>query len=270
MAMEHASRVCAICKTRKKGCDKALPSCAYCTKRGLVCLYEDPGPTAERRSSLMSNTLWTTGLSPDLSTFQSTKFSRPSVTIEESLHCDVCDVFRITERTFSEVCDQYFRSFHWWLPIISQDLLMDITTTFVEKYPPADFSLLILAMILVTLDPQDPDHSRTLMPVIAPQTLYVELKMSFARVQAQFTASPRLIQATLLITAYEYACGKSHAAYISVGISARMASLLGISKHDHPILNEKISSNVSLRLKATEKQNIYWGIVMLERSVTIS
>ncbi|KAJ5729498.1 uncharacterized protein N7483_004006 [Penicillium malachiteum] len=121
-------------------------------------------------------------------------------------------------------------------------------------------------MLLVTLDPQDPDDNTT--PMIAPKTLYLELRMSFARVQAQFTASSRLIQAALLITAYEYACGKPHAAYISVGLSARMASVLGINQ---PNLNERSSSDVSLRLRlrATEEQNIYWGIIMLERSVII-
>ncbi|KAJ5703056.1 hypothetical protein N7488_010604 [Penicillium malachiteum] len=118
-------------------------------------------------------------------------------------------------------------------------------------------------MVLVTLDPQAPDDNTT--SRIAPQTLYVELKMSFARVQAQFTASTRLIQTALLITAYEYACGKPHAAYISAGISARMASVLGINQYE-PNLDEMNSSDVGLRLKVAEAQNVYWGIIMLERS----
>ncbi|KAJ5732208.1 hypothetical protein N7493_003689 [Penicillium malachiteum] len=120
-------------------------------------------------------------------------------------------------------------------------------------------------MVLVTLDPQALEDNTT--PMIAPQTLYVELRMCFDRVQAQFTASSRLIQAALLITAYEYACGKPHAAYISAGISARMASVLGINNYNQPNLDANNKSDIGLRLNITEKQHIYWGIIMLERLV---
>ena len=43
-----APHVCSTCKLRKKGCDKQLPSCGYCTKRKLGCRYDDPYPDRSR------------------------------------------------------------------------------------------------------------------------------------------------------------------------------------------------------------------------------
>lgn len=261
--MERAPRVCAICKSRKKGCDKALPRCGYCTQRGLICLYEDPAPPDIRRGLVGNNALWSTSPSLPPSPFQNSTLSYSPMRIETTLHHEVSNVFRITERAFSEVCDQYFRSFHRWLPVVSYDLLMENTTTYVDRCPPADFSLLVLAIYLVTLDPSDDNRTQ----IIPPQTLYLELRMSFTRVQTVLTASTRLIQTGLLLAAFEYACGRPHAAYISIGTCVRMASILGINKYNRP--NETIKGDTTTGIESLEVQNIYWAMIMLERYTTV-
>ena len=35
------------CRVRKKGCDKQLPKCGYCSRRGLDCVYHDAPPSHE-------------------------------------------------------------------------------------------------------------------------------------------------------------------------------------------------------------------------------
>lgn len=259
--MGRAPRVCAICKSRKKGCDKVRPRCGYCTQRGLICLYEDTAPPEIRCGLLGSNELWSTSPFPS-NTFQSLNLSYPPMTIENTLRHEVSKIFKTTERAFSEVCDQYFRSFHRWLPVVSYDLLMENTTMYVDKCPPADFSLLVLAMYLVTLDPSD--DSRT--QITPPQTLYLDLRMSFMRVQILITASTRLIQTGLLLAAYDYACGRPHAAYISIGTCVRMASILGIDRYNR--LNEPMNGNPATGIRPLETQNMYWAMIMLERYTT--
>ncbi|KAJ5113155.1 hypothetical protein N7456_001689 [Penicillium angulare] len=118
-----------------------------------------------------------------------------------------------------------------------------------------------MAMYLVTLDPSD--LSKTY--IIAPQTLYLEFRISFTRVQTTLTASTRLIQAGLLLAAYEYASGRPHAAYVSIGTCVRMASILGIDTYDRAPGGS--SNGTTSTLKSLEIQNIYWAMIMLERLV---
>jgi len=93
------------------------------------------------------------------------------------------------------------------------------------------------------------------------------MRMSFTRVQTALTASTRLIQTGLLLTAYEYACGRPHAAYISIGTCVRMASILGIDKYNRP--NETFNGDTATGIGSLEVQNIYWAMIMLERYATV-
>lgn len=40
MTTPHADQSCRDCKSRKRRCDKTLPSCSLCTRVGRVCSYE--------------------------------------------------------------------------------------------------------------------------------------------------------------------------------------------------------------------------------------
>ncbi|KAJ5281767.1 hypothetical protein N7478_007139 [Penicillium angulare] len=261
--MERAARVCTTCKARKKGCDKTRPSCGYCTQRGLTCVYDDPIVETEGRRNLAGrNVLWAISPSLSSSSFANTSsLTYSPKSIEGFLRHEVSEVFRITHRTFSEVCDQYFWNFHRWLPVVSQDLLVEATAKHGEQCPPADLSLLIMAMFLVTLDPSDLSKTH----IIPPQTLYLEFRISLTRVQSALTASTRLVQAGLLLAAYEYASGRPHAAYVSIGICVRMATILGIDTCHRTAKGD--SSGIPSTLKSLEIQNIYWAMIMLERFV---
>lgn len=130
-----------------------------------------------------------------------------------------------------------------------------------DSYPPMDFSLLVLAMYLVTLKP----GSDTVAQVMSPQVLYLELKMLLARAQATTYASRGLIQTGLLLASFEYTCGRPYAAYLSTGTCAQMASVLGID-YDQTS-TERSHRHPALGLKALEERNIWWGIIVLERYV---
>ena len=260
--MERALRVCATCKARKKGCDKALPRCGYCTQRHLVCVYEDAPVEPHRTPG--GDSPWAMGNaggSPLSNMFLHSLPSRTQMTIECALHIQVSHVLDLSKLPFSEVCDRYFRSFHLWLPVVSQELLHDGATPQPDKYPPADYSLLVLALYLVTLDPSDDISTQ----ILSPQSLYLEIRMLFTQVQAIVNASTRLVQTGLLLAAYEYACGKPHAAYISIGTCSRIASVAGI---DTPTArNGRSDRQFPPTLKSLEDRNIWWGMTVLERCV---
>ncbi|KAJ5818467.1 hypothetical protein N7474_004058 [Penicillium riverlandense] len=259
--MERALRVCTTCKTRKKSCDKALPRCGYCTQRGLLCLYENVSgstpPTGKSPWVIGAATIF----SLSSNTFLHSSPSDPPLALDCALHLQVLHVYHLTEQSFSTVSDQYFQNFHLWLPVISPKLLNEINSTLQDSYPPVDFSLLVLAMYLVTLQPADDNAHQ----IVSPQDLYLELKMLMARVQATVHASTRLIQTGLLLASFEYACGKPHVAYVSIGTCAGMASILGI--HYGKSKKEAFTNKPDLDLKMLEGRNICWGMMVLERYV---
>lgn len=259
--MERALRVCTTCKSRKKSCDKALPRCGYCTQRGLLCLYED----ASGSTPPTGKSPWVTGAATLFSlpskSFLHCSPSDPPLALDCALHLQVLHVFHLTEQSFSTVCDQYFRNFHLWLPVISPNILYETNSTHQDGYPPVDFSLLVLAMYLVTLQPADDNAHQ----IVSPQDLYLELKMLMARAQATIYASTRLIQTGLLLASFEYACGKPHAAYVSIGTCAGMASIVGI--HYETSQKGAFTYKSDLDLQMVEGRNIYWGMIVLERCV---
>lgn len=59
------------------------------------------------------------------------------------------------------------------------------------------------------------------------------MKKLLSHVQALRTSSIYLVQASLLVAAFEYACFRPYAAYVSIGVCSRMAMILGRVRHSH-------------------------------------
>ena len=123
--------------------------------------------------------------------------------------------------------------------------------------PPAGFSILLLSMCLITY------HPDLVSPSAHPldqETLYVTTKTFFGLVQASFQPSLQLIQATMIMATYEYANGKIHDAFASIGLCARMGYAAHIDSA-HPsreMEHEEYSEN-------EEKANTWWNVLICER-----
>jgi hypothetical protein len=150
-----------------------------------------------------------------------------------------------------EVSEQFFQGFHLWLPVISPRLFY--TYGAASSPPPSDFSILLLAMCLITQHPAD-------------DSIYMALRGLFVQVQATICASTALVQAALLLSAYEYARGWLDAAFVSIGACARMACIIGIDERQQ----DKSECRPWSRTKVHENRNIWWGVVVLERSVELT
>lgn len=151
---QSALWVCVTCRGRKKGCDKQLPKCGYCTRRGLACVYHDAPPSHEqeypesRTSSMVrsdsqgwqgslsiswarrrsSNSPTSSALEPPASLYEflgsvsnggAAGGGGASGGLDDLLNREVASIFQDQKLTLPELTERYFRGFHKWLPIVS-------------------------------------------------------------------------------------------------------------------------------------------------------
>ena len=167
-AGERAFHVCTTCRARKKACNKNLPYCGYCSKRGINCSYDvDDGSSPDNNVDAgMPFLLFSVPLQ-DWKQYSRGKVSRvfpeqltplsedsPSNgrhALDTMLNSHVNRILQDVGLSLNEISEQYFRGFHKWLPIICPSLFEGILSQYI--IPPADFSVLALAICLVALRP---------------------------------------------------------------------------------------------------------------------
>ena len=269
---ERASRVCSTCKTRKKACDKQLPICGYCTKRDLACRYDDSptnvsGDVAPGGSTLSAweitriwdqHVAWNTSKTSICSLFNQSPVYR-SMNLEDLLSMQLRRILQSTSFSIPEIGERFFRGFNKWLPVMSQSLFRENAAKAQCSVPPADFSILLLAMCLITLH----SPASTIEHAISPRDIYLMVKLLFVHVQTVFCASTSLIQAGLLVAAYEYALGWPDTAYISIGICQRMAYTIGLGRAK--AAQDDLDCTPESKERTLEGWNVWWGVVILER-----
>ncbi|KAH8705510.1 hypothetical protein BGW36DRAFT_367700 [Talaromyces proteolyticus] len=274
--IERAQQVCLTCKSRKKRCDKVVPICGYCSKRDLQCCYDYPLVTQEDSVVSASHSASAScQLIPQIG--QNSTCSVPALyplwmqlnwisdplpmALDVMLDLQVRQVIQSTNLPFTEISSRFFRDFHRWLPVVCPRLFYETARKDEDSPLPADYSVLVLSMCLITLHPP----AGILNPPVSPKDLYLRVRMILAHVQSVICASPSLIQASLILAAYEYAYGRPDTALISVGTCSRMAQSIGIDKGSRNGSERQFSCE--LRLRTLEERNIWWGVVVLERII---
>ncbi|KIA75685.1 hypothetical protein HK57_00546 [Aspergillus ustus] len=270
---------CVTCKTRKKKCDKALPSCSYCTGKNLDCRYVAvprrrayPSPSTDSSShtaaaDLHGLTSETSGRSvqANRALTESPSSVRPALyrahlASLEDVYISVQNLIRSTGEFIDDLTSRYFRTFHTHLPIIARTRFQDsfITT---GSTPSPDSSVLLLVICLITYIPNadsGPQNGRT--PPITRQSLCLATKALLAQVHGSMKPSVPLIQATLLLATYEYASGKPEVALATIATCARMAYAARIH------IRLQCTTDATSRLEAEEAWNTWWGISISERA----
>ncbi|KAF2166162.1 hypothetical protein M409DRAFT_55037 [Zasmidium cellare ATCC 36951] len=248
---QRASQVCNNCKTRKKGCDKQLPTCGYCSKRGLECRYDrtpDSRPEGASVGSIADLLSCSTG---------------PA--LDGVVNLQVCHAIHRTGISIDELTSRFFHYFHQWLPIISPATFRETAAKYQHGVPPADFSMLLLSMYVIVLRPID---GSLVAPKddIQPKDLYHTAKVFLSHVQTRLCASILLVQATILIAEYEYVCGKPGGAYVSLGLALRMGYVLELQ---HSVMPDSLHKGPHLQHSRAEQRNLWWGIVVMERLIVL-
>ncbi|KAJ5577691.1 uncharacterized protein N7459_006655 [Penicillium hispanicum] len=249
--------VCGNCKLRKKKCDKARPSCGYCTQKKLACQY---GPSDLKYLTFQPQVL-VAASSPIIRsslllshTLSEVLMSEPK-NVDSALYLQILRIIRTTGQSVDDMTVRYFRGIHYFMPIISRPRFHERVVD-IGAPPPASFSMLLLSMCLITYHPEiDPQPEAAL----DPETLYMTTKTLFAQVQASHPRSLRLIQAGTMIATYEYASRRVHDALATIGTCARM----GYAARIH--LASPVPGT-ELYPQTEEEANTWWGIIICERT----
>lgn len=289
----RSRNVCYACKVRKTACDKALPACGFCASRRLLCRYDisaslkspgrrryNPGrhfvplqlqspspplnvvpPKAKSVTPQLLSPGSQQGHIPPLHHSSLSGFLQQSV--EESLNQLIQHFAEITELTCDGIVDHYFQVFHRWLPIGSADSIRKEASRYreEERLPPADFTVFLLAMLLMILPTVSPS---TRPPRTSQALLYRATKSAFSQAQASIGTSLRLVQAALLITQREYVCVRPEAAYIS------MMTCIGLARVEEMRITSVSTTRGAQktngsRMEEMEKKDLAWAIAILER-----
>lgn len=243
--MDKAFRVCATCKTRKKACDKCLPKCGYCNKRNLTCIYYEeegehyPGPVSNYSTDL----------------FNSVK-QMTAMTVDDLVYDQLRQVMSLTGLSIPRIIDEFFQGVYTVFPVISAESPLWAALSVYEREGviSADVALVVLSMYLLTM--RSVDGKEEQQATTSVEEVYITTKKLLSHVQALRTSSIYLVQASLLLAAFEYACCRPYAAYVSIGACSRMAMVLGRGGDFGP---ENLCNVLG--------ENVFWGLVSLERSV---
>ncbi|KAI1736051.1 hypothetical protein F4680DRAFT_271019 [Xylaria scruposa] len=281
---QFAAQVCVICRARKKKCNKVLPSCSSCSRKGLNCQY--PGPStrspicvyqASRPRPLPIERRQRTGdalaVSSDVFLARSVPFEL--AVSEASIYAEVNRLIRSTGRFLDDVSASYFQSIHHYLPFISRVRFQrDLVT--VGAVPSAGFSLLLLSMCLATLrtKPDAPTVPLAGGTRKADRTAFhLATRSLYSQVQTLFPPSLSLIQAGLLLSLHEYGYGRPDDALVSIAGCARMAYAARIHRGSSylprspkPTDDPNIPTKTGIRLDIEEAANTWWGVIICERT----
>ena len=284
--MKHAQNVCHACMLRKKACNKVLPACGFCASRQLLCRYDISAPKSKGRRTYNPGKHFVPLRSPSppsvssqaktvtqqlpfpesqqdhIPIHHSSLYLFPQLA-EESLDQLVQHFSKFTKLTSDNIIDRFFQAFHKWLPVVSPDSLRREALRYREegRRPPADFTVLVLAMLLSIFPTLDPSLRS---PRASQELLYTTTKSAFSQAQASICTSLRLVQAALLIALCEYTCVRPESAYISTMTCAGLARVVGIGIMSVRTTRDAQKTSDS-RLEEMERENLAWAIAMLER-----
>lgn len=246
---QRAPRVCRICRIKKKACGKELPTCSYCFKRGFDCVYEtesDTHPMSENVAEAFKP--WSLTLFP---------MSISTATLDRTMAYHMHYLYKVVGQSPLQSGQRFLDNFQRWLPIIAPRRLHEHIELSEQGLPGADVSILLLSICLVTLrSGGDLDD-----PFLHSSAVHVTVKTLYAQVQAITHASIALVQAGVVLSAYEYASGQIDSAYISIAACIRMAQVVDVDT-----AYEKLgATQEETRLQATSEWNLWWSIIVLER-----
>ncbi|KAI0859643.1 hypothetical protein F4860DRAFT_481723 [Xylaria cubensis] len=281
-----AAQVCVVCRARKKKCNKVLPSCSTCSRKGLNCQY----PELSSRSPIRVHSRQTSRSRPlpierrqrnsdalELSSdvVLSGIIPLEPAASEASIYAEANRLIRSTSRFLDDVSASYFQSIHRYLPFISRVRFQSDLVT-VGAVPSAGFSVLLLSMCLATMRTK-PDAPAV--PLASGtrkadrKALHLATRSLYSQVQTLFPPSLSLIQAGLLLSLYEYGYGRPDDALASIAGCARMAyaarihrSSSYIPRSPKPTDDSSILTETDIRLEVEEAANTWWGIIICERT----
>jgi hypothetical protein len=278
---ERAPNVCNACLRRKKTCDKALPSCGFCANRNLPCRYDIVARSHRGlRHHHPSRNFVALRTSPDPDVVAQARlptgrvtgplpFCLASESIDESIDQQVRSIIKLVNPLHDDdIKTRYFQ--RQWLPAVSPEYLHVVESRRLAdgRTPPADVSVLVLAMwLIITLPDLD---VRPASVGLSRESIFTTFKLLFSQTQAIRCSSIPLVQAAFIMATCEYTMTRPKTAYISIGTCVSLARVLDDGDDDDDEGQISYRGDIGSLLSVTERENLKWSISMLERYETNS
>lgn len=282
----HALASCFFCRRSKRRCDKNLPTCQLCIKKGLKCSYPrrrgqraasppsgvrgsesgddsnsahaEPVVVQSSNASQIQPVSSTSSfavnaaisfLAPDLFRDAGLEIPRLDLGIPDEVSLHLGDNQQVLETG-----SKFFQM--TWMPIVSRKrhLAAVLNPLSPSRRPTV---LLHLCMKLCCL-PVD-DEKRT--------SLYRLIKEFYSEVESTAYLCVQVLQAAILIAVFEIGDAVYPAAYLTVGGCARYAIAMGLDKINKCRLGGEHTRTASW-MEIEEKRRVWWAILTLDRSVT--
>ncbi|KAH7348393.1 putative fungal-specific transcription factor [Rhexocercosporidium sp. MPI-PUGE-AT-0058] len=281
---EHA---CTSCRSRKRKCDKLLPTCSLCTRKSLTCSYTTRAghdasppppyltptftlsPAHQSAASTSTRNTFPPVFFLDSKIFQLSQLEIPTLSIPTPAYLPPL----IGEfNTWRSTAANFFDTVHRWLPIVSKARLYShLLNPLVPRR--TDVALLVLCMKLATLFPTssptsdrvelDEDGDRGEREWVPPVE-YLAAKRLHADLVEGGGFSTQVLQSGVLIALYEYGHAIYPAAYLSIGACARYGISAGLDGSGM----EQVKKTYNW-VEEEEQKRVWWAVLILDRAVNL-
>jgi hypothetical protein len=284
----NASASCFSCRRSKRRCDKNLPTCQLCNRKGLKCSYphrrgqrsDSPPRSVHGSESYTNSNLAHAGpmvvhssggfqIQPDSSTSSfavtaAISFLAPDLFREAQLEIPRLELGIPDEVAFHlgdnqqvlETTSKFFQM--TWMPIVNRKrhLAAVLNPLSPSRCPTV---LLALCIKLCCLPVHDESPERT--------ALYRLVKRFYSEVEGTRELCVQVLQAAIFIAVFEIGGATYPAAYLTVGACARYGIAMGLDKINKNRMGGE-HNRTAAWMEIEEKRRVWWAVLILDRSVT--
>lgn len=273
---------CFSCRRSKRRCDKTLPECQLCGRRGLRCSYpqrrgqRSPSPSNSSRgtrsttagpASADSGTRSLSGqafrISSSFATTSAIRFLAPDLFREACLEVprlelDIPDDVALQLGDSQQVRDttaQFIHLTRAWMPIVNRKrhLAAVLNPLAPSRRPTALLALCMKLCCWPVLDDEGEGKS----------SLYRLVKRFYSEVDSTEGLSVQVLQAAVCIALFEIGNAIYPAAYLTVGACARYGIAMSLDKINKDRMGGDYHTASWIEFEETRR--VWWAILILDR-----
>ncbi|RBR05608.1 hypothetical protein FVER53590_03320 [Fusarium verticillioides] len=276
----RASGSCFSCRERKRRCDKSLPTCYLCRRKGIGCYYpqhrgqKNPSPiedgpslgnvtaggasetTQPEKGQDLVNAEAIRFLAPDLFRDMNLQIPRHEWQMPAEIEAQLG-----SQQQMQETTKAFLQLTKSWMPIVNgkRHLAAALNPLVPLRRPTA---LLALCMKLCCLPVDKVEEKRV---------LYELVKKLYAEVERQEDSCFQLMQSAVFIAVFEMGDAIFPAAYLTVGALARYGMAMGMNKINQTALGKNCAATVGASWADIEEmRRVWWGALILDRLLNVS